>query len=290
MKNSGITSKLIVTALVVISLTNTGRGDIRIKRKLTTKQGVYESTLYIKGARQREEMNQLSRDGKHFNVAFVEQCDLQQLLQLDLQNKRYSIYTGTIPMGAANAFNQSQIPVDQELVNRARARSKGTLTETTTVIDTGERREMFGFTARHLKTSTIWEPRPKRCDGPELKRETDGWYIDLLYGIDCSPDLSGSITRGATFEGKCFSEYIKRNYWLEHRRHGPSSLGFPLLESTKWYNSKGDERLSRNEVLELSTEELSTSLFQVPEDFVRTEIKNYRRSFFDRVFSLLGRG
>jgi hypothetical protein len=289
MRHSDITSRLIVTALVVISLANTGRGDIRIKRKLTNKQGSYESTLYLKGKRQREEMDRLLRDGKHFNVAFVEQCDLQQLLKLDLQNKRYSIYTGTMPMGEAMAFNQPQFRVDQEVVNRLRARSKGTLTETTSVIDTGERREMFGFTARHLKTITIWDPEPKHCNG-ELKRETDGWYIDLMYGMDCSPDISGSITRAASLEGKCFSEYIKRNYWFEHKRNGPSSLGFPLLENTKWHDSKGDESVTRSEVLELSTEELNASLFQVPEGFVRTEVKFQRRSFFDRVFALLGRG
>ncbi len=289
MRTPGSKSRLILTALVLLGLAPTGRGDVRIKRKLTTKQGVYESTLYLKGARQREEMNRVGRDGKHLNVAFVEQCDLRQLLQLDLQNKRYSIYTGTMPMGAAMAFNQPQFRVDQDVVNRLRARSKGTLTETTTVIDTGERRELFGYTARHLKTITIWDPQPKRCDGTDLKRETDGWYIDLLYGLDCSPDLSGSITRGSSFEGKCFLDYTKRNYWIERKRKGPSSLGFPVLEITKWNGSRGEASQSRNEVLELSVEELNASLFQVPEGFVRTETMDDRRSFLDRVFSLLGR-
>lgn len=289
MRNPGTKSRLLVTALVLLTLADTGRGDIRIKRKVTTKQGAYESTLYLKGVRQREEMNRVLRDGKHFNVAFVEQCDLRQLLKLDLQNKRYAIYTGTMPMGAAMAFNQPQYRVDQDVVNRLRARSKGTLTETTTVTDTGERREMFGFTARHLKTVTIWDPQPKSCDGPDLKLETDGWYIDLLYGLDCSPDLSGSITRGTSFGGKCFLEYAKRNYWLEHKRNGPASLGFPVLEITKWSGGKGEVSVSRNEVLELSVEELNASLFQVPEGFVRTEIRDDRRSFFDRVFSLLSR-
>ncbi|MCU1265499.1 MAG: hypothetical protein JWM21_1817 [Acidobacteria bacterium] len=285
-----IKSRLIAITLLVFSLADIGRGDIRIKRKLTTKQGSYESTLYLKGKRQREEMNQLSRAGKKINVAFVEQCDLRQLLQLDLQNRRYSLYTGTLPMGAAMAFNEPQVPVDQELVDRFRAQSKGTLTEITTVIDTGERREMFGFTARHLKTVTVWVPQPKRCNGPDLKRETDGWYIDLLYGIDCSPDLSGSITRGSALQGKCISEYLfKRNYWLEHRRHGSSSLGFPLLESTRWHDHKGDKSVSTIEVLELSTEELNASLFQVPEGFVRAEIKRSQKSFLDRVVSLLGK-
>ncbi len=283
-------SRFMIATLVLISLAHTSLADIKIKRKTTFKRGGYESILYLKGARQREEMNQFSADGKQFSVAYVEQCDRKQMLWLDLQNRRYAVHSGGIPNGAAMAFNEPQVQVNQQLIDKARARSKGTLIETTTVTDTGERRDMFGFNARHLKTVTIWEPQPKTCDGAELRRETDGWYIDLLYGIDCSPDLSGSIMRGYSLDGKCFSEYLfKRHYWLEHKRNGPPSLGYPLFEITKWHTDKGDDNITRTEVLELSTEELSASLFEVPDGFVKTEIKHYRRSFFDRVFSFLAR-
>jgi len=193
-------------------------------------------------------------------------------------------------MGAAMAFNEPQVQVNQEQVDKARAQSKGQLLERTTVTDTGERREMFGFTARHLRTVTIWEPEPKHCDGPELRREIDGWYIDLLYGIDCSPDLSGSVTQGYSLEGKCFSEYLfKRNYWLERKRHGPASLGYPLLEVTKWTSDKNSENVTKTEVLELTTEDLSPSLFEVPDGFAQVQIEEYRPSFLDRVMSFLGR-
>jgi hypothetical protein len=283
-------SRLIVAAAILLSFTGSTFGDMRIRRKTTFKRGGYESTMYLKGKRQREEMNHFTGSGKQFSVAYVEQCDLKQFVWLDLQNKRFALHTGGLPMGAAMAFNEQQVQVNQELVEKARARSKGTLTETTTVIDTGERREMFGFTARHVKTVTVWEPQPKRCDGPELRRETDGWYIDLLYGIDCSPDLSGSITRGYSLDGKCFSDYLfKRNYWMERKRHGPASLGYPLLEVTRWNAAKDQENVSRTEVLELSIEELSPSLFEVPREYTKVEMQQYRPSIFDRVLSFLGK-
>jgi len=283
-------SKPLVVALLLLSLAGIGKGDIRIKRRTTFKKGGYDSILYLKGKRQREEMNQFSPSGKQFSVAYVEQCDLKRFVWLDLYNKRYALHTGGMPMGAAMAFNEPQIQGNQELIDKARARSKGVLTETTTVTDTGERREMFGFTARHLKTVTTWEPEPKHCEGPEMRRETDGWYIDLMYGIDCSPDLSGSITRGFSLEGKCFSEYLfKRNYFLERKRHGPASLGYPLLETTKWNNGKGEESVTRTEVIELSTDELSASLFEVPDGFAEVEIQEYRPSILDRVMSFLGK-
>lgn len=283
-------TKLSSAALILCGLANASLADIRIKRRTTFKRGGFESVLFLKGQRQREEMNQVSPDGKQFTVAYLEQCDLKRFVWLDLQNKRYALHTGGIPMGAAMAFNEPQVQVNQEMIDKARARSKGQLLETTTVTDTGERREMFGFTARHVKTVTVWEPEPKRCDGPELRRETDGWYIDLLYGIDCSPDLSGSVTQGYTLEGKCFSEYLfKRNYWLERKRQGPSSLGYPLLEVTKWNSDKKGENVTRTEVLELTTDDLSSSLFEVPDGFAQVQIEQYRPSLLDRVMSFLGR-
>ena len=189
------------------------------------------------------------------------------------------------------AFGEPQTPPNQDAVNRAKAHSKGLLTMTTTVIDTGERKQMFGFTARHLKTVTVWEASPKKCQSPHVSAETDGWYVDLLYGIDCSPDLSGSETLPwLLLNGKCFTEYgIKRRYWVERKRIGPASLGFPLLETRKAYDDKGQAEVTKEEVLELSTAELDASLFDVPPGFVSTEPRNSERSFFDRVFSFISR-
>ena len=100
-------SKPLVAALVLLSLTDTGKSDVRIKRRTTFKKGGYDSILYLKGKRQREEMNQFSRDGKEFSVAYVEQCDLRRFVWLDVSNKRYALHTGGMPMGAAMAFRAS---------------------------------------------------------------------------------------------------------------------------------------------------------------------------------------
>src|SRR6266550_3948291 len=119
-------SRFMIATLVLISLAHTSLADIKIKRKTTFKRGGYESILYLKGARQREEMNQFSADGKQFSVAYVEQCDRKQMLWLDLQNRRYAVHSGGIPNGAAMAFNEPQVQVNQQLIDKARARSKGT--------------------------------------------------------------------------------------------------------------------------------------------------------------------
>lgn len=287
----GRISRLIIAVLLLLSVTATGFGDIRIKKKVTTREGDagYVTILYVRGNRQREEIIQPPRGGRReFSVAYVQQCDLEQFVWIDLLGKRYSVHKGGEPLAKVMAFNEPQMPVDQARVDRYRARTKSVLNQTTTVIDTGERREMFGFIARHLKTITVWEFQPKKCEGPEMKHEIDGWYVDLFYGVDCSPDLSGSIIRGTAMpEGKCFAK--QRNYWLERKYNGPVSLGFPLIETSKHYTRKGEEEVFTTEVVELSRDDLDASLFEAPAGFTVVEPRPYRKPLLERVFSFIRR-
>jgi len=126
-----------------------------------------------------------------------------------------------------------------------------------------------------------------------LSFETDGWYVDLLYGIECSPDLSGSIPHTQSFpsdEDECFFHYlIKSRYWTERKRSGPWPLGFPLLETTTTYDNKGKARVMTDEVLELSTAELDAALFDAPAGFARVEFKSHGASLFDKILSRIGK-
>ena len=287
--------KWMIAALLVGSVVSTGLADIRIRRRVAVKNGNYETITFLKGARQRNEVRYSQPQGKAAEFASVEQCDLKQLIWIDLTNKRFAVHIGGTPSGAVMAFNELQIPARlQEKHRRAQelARRRGLLTGTTTVIDTGERREMFGFTARHIKTVTVWEGSPKTCDSPGMIAKTDGWYTDLFYGIDCSADLSGSINQThMSGTGKCFTEYaIKRRYWVEHKRIGPASLGYPLVEGRTSYNDKGEAEVITEEVLDLSTAALDASLFEAPEGYAQVDFNTDNRSFFHRLLSFLGKG
>ena len=55
------------------------------------------------------------------------------------------------------------------------------------VTDTGEKKDMFGYKARHLKTV-------KTADGS--KTETDGWYIDLKEAAACGQEDAAGANRG----------------------------------------------------------------------------------------------
>jgi hypothetical protein len=208
--------------------------------------------------------------------AFINDCARHQFIWLDLVNSRYNLWSGGVPYAVIAAFNEQQFPSPAP----APPGIKGTIFETTSVTDTGERREMFGFEARRLKTLTTWRVEPDACDTGAARVETDGWYVDLLYGVDCSPDLSGAIPRTFVEIGgsRCLTKrFNTRKYFFRRRYEGQARLGFPLLETTRAYDERGVVTEKTREVLELSTGALDDALFAVPAGFARFEPREGRR-------------
>src|SRR5499427_5963632 len=67
-----------------------------------------------------------------------------------------------------------------------RSRKGGVITITRTSTDTGERQDMFGYKARHIKSSMIIESSPDACNQSHMKMEVDGWYADLSANFSCA--------------------------------------------------------------------------------------------------------
>jgi hypothetical protein len=283
--------RTVATTTVMLCLATNALADMKIRWRISSDRGFVENVLYLKGARQREEMSRTPHGGTALDVAYLTQCDQKQFIWLDFTNKQYAVHSGGEPLGVMLAFNETQATPSPAVAARLAAiKWRGLWTETTTVTDTGERQEMFGFTARHIKTTTVWHAEPQACDGPTARRETDGWYITLLYGIDCSPDISGTIRRGVPIpQSRCFNYYNTHRYRYEHKQVGSSQLGFPLKETTTLYGDRGLMEEVRNEVLELSTAALDDALFEVPGDYTRVKFKTYRRPLLERLLSLFRR-
>jgi hypothetical protein len=254
-------------AALLCAVASAARADVRVRWR-SSASFVYEETLYLKGSSQRREMKWRAPEGQEMITAYVFDCARHHLLWLDLVNRHYNVFDGLSPASTDAAFNE------QQFAPPAYPRLKGTLTEITAVTDTGERREMFGFKARRLKTLTTWRVEPDACDAGGARVETDGWYVDLLYGVDCSPDLSGAMPRmSVEVEGsKCLvKRFNTRQYIYRRRYEGQARLGFPLAETTRAYDERGGVREKTREVLELSTDALSDALFAVPAGYARVE-------------------
>jgi hypothetical protein len=232
--------------------------DIKIRVRTVMEGQSYESTQYIKGARERNEMS----IGQGF--VSLTQCDLQRTVQINDQAKTYMIQSmndGGATPGAQTDGSKPQPPAQPQ------QKRGGIVTMVNTITDTGERKEMFGFTARHIKTSMASESTPEACNQDKTRMETDGWYIDLNYGLDCQTRAAQAQSR-AYGRTQCQDEYRYKNI-------GSGKLGFPLDSITTMFNADGARTVIRREVIELSRATLEASLFDIPAGY--TEAKDYQQ-------------
>ncbi len=103
----------------------------------------------------------------------ITQCDLRRTIQINDRARKYMIS----PMDS-DVSSDSSGP-DVVAPSAGQNRRGGLITMTVNTIDTGERKDMFGFTARHLKRTMMSQSSPDACQQQHMKIETDGWYINL---------------------------------------------------------------------------------------------------------------
>jgi hypothetical protein len=227
------------------------RGDFKITIKTNMAGQDMQSTTMIKGLRERSET---AMGGMSMGMVTVTQCDLKRTIQINDRARKYTITpmesddSGVVSpeggMGAASGGGTS--------------RRGGVVTMTVNTIDTGERKQMFGFTARHLKRTTMIESSPDACQQQQIKTETDGWYINLEYGLSC-----GGTGRPPQMGNRPAPQGCRDRY--QSKRTGPVNLGYPLIETMTMYGSDGSVQFTMSkEVTELSRQTLDAALFDVP--------------------------
>jgi hypothetical protein len=144
-----------------------------------------------------------------------------------------------------------------------------TLRIETTTLDTGERKEFFGHTARHVIITRKQIPLERSHSEPQ-ETVTDGWYIDLDPQVSCDWRLSkGKRAHGYVVAGKQPAEKP------EFVDIGESETGFPVQSvmvskgtytlpdgTNKQTNSKTETLVTQ---LELGS--LDPGLFEIPPRF-----------------------
>lgn len=209
------------------------------------------STVYVKGMRKRTESSGMMGIGA--DVATIEQCDLKRSVKVSDKKKQYFV-TPFATGGAetAGAAPRSAAP--------GKATKGGTLTMTSSINDTGERKQMFGLTARHIKTSMKMESSPDACSPVNMAIQTDGWYVDLPQ-FSCP--LNGSAST-MPYQRPARNGCQDRTILKET---GSGKLGFPLqyTQTLDGGDSGDGSNMSQSlETLEFSKATLDDSLFDVP--------------------------
>lgn len=221
--------------------------DLKIRQRFTASGQSFEQTRYIKGARERSES---SMEGMPVTIM---QCDMKRYVRLNDKSRTYTI----------DQAQTNNTDVDN---NKSNANQRGgVITYNYHRIDTGERKQMFGYTAHRIKTTIEMIPSADACSKATMKMEQDGWYIDMDNGgADCSMGAYTQGNGGGT-GGGC-SDKVKMNFT------GTQNYKFPLDETTTMFMPGGANYTSRTEVIEMSREQLSATLFEVPAGY--TQVKD----------------
>src|SRR5947209_3445792 len=216
--------RLIRVFAVLLCVQAVALADLKVTRKNGAGGYNGQSTVYIKGQRQRTESPAMTT---------IQQCDLRRTIQINDRTKMYLV----MPDAAGQTADTSSAPAPAP--QAATQTRRGAVVQITqSIVDTGERKQMFGFNARHIKTTNVIDAPPEACNPGHTESETDGWYIDLAAGFSCDTDRpSAPPSRRARPD--CVDQYRVRHT-------GAGRLGFPVMVKTTYKSTGqgGDESMA----------------------------------------------
>jgi hypothetical protein len=184
--------------------------DVQITTSYNADGQAAEATISSNGKRMRYDYGN--------GVVMLRYCDQQKMVQIDDKAKTF------VTVSAAEASKPAE----------------GAKTE---VSDTGERKELFGHQAKHLKITEI-------TTGKKERTETDGWYVDLA-------------TLGACFAGDAVS----------------ADRGYPASYTITAYGESGKPTSNVTmKITGMAEGPLSSSLFDVPEGYKDTSLREVAKT------------
>jgi hypothetical protein len=214
--------------------------DLVVTTRYASGDTTTTSTVSARGRRERIDY------GSELSV--IAQCDTGHLLQVNDQHKRFlstPLDPSTDPAPAAKP-----------------PKNGGVITYTTVVTDLGERKTMFGTTARHTKIVVTKEVSADACDKHHDRVETDGWFIDTPASVSCSAADRRAV---AVIAAGCRDEV---KYIDGDRVH----VGYPVAYSTVTTTDEAKATTMTMEVTSFERQTLTDALFSVADDYkeVRT--------------------
>jgi len=255
--------QLATAALLVTAAAASARADLRIKQRMSVSGQSIESEVAIKGQRQRTEQ-QLAPGMKTVSIM---QCDLKRMLNIGEAARKYTV----TPLGGeADDAAATPAPAAAKRPAPGAARRGGLVTYVMTLTDTGERKQMLGYTARRIKTVMRSEPSPDACQKEPFHLETDGWYIDFEYNFSCLTESQVASPNYMGARPECQDR-------VRYRRTGTAKLGYPVHVTTTFYKDAQPQFTTTTEVISITRATLDAALFDVPAGY--TEARDARELY-----------
>jgi hypothetical protein len=226
--------------------------DLKLKTRMAMEGFNMDSTVYIKGQRERSEQ---IMPGMNLVMTTIKQCDLRRDVQLNDAAKVYKIEPFADPTPVTSAPRSATPP---PTTNRP-TRKGGVVTMNVTMTDTGERKEMFGYQARRLKLTMSMTTSPDACAKGAMRMESDGWYIDFNNNFSCREEYvpRQMLERQRPNKPDCVDEF-------RYNVKGSVRMGYPADVTTTMFDEKGKGFAMRQQILELSRAKLEQALFEIP--------------------------
>jgi hypothetical protein len=206
--------------------------DVRYTAKYTAGDQVTESTSFFTDKRERYELG---------DIILIKQRDQSRNVQISRTANTYVI----LPEVALTAATP------------AAPKPPGVVTMTTSFVDLGDRKDMFGHTARHVRTVIERLPEPGACDQTKLRSDTDAWYIDMPKALAAVPDP----VKATGSPSGCLDE-IKTS-----ESGDPKLLGFPISYRTTLTDLGDKDAKPTEAAMEITAFEvlrLDNALFEIP--------------------------
>ncbi len=217
--------------------------DVTIASTYTTGDKTATSVASIKAARRRIEYGN--------DLVTLQQCDTKQTLELNGKTQTY----------LATPFEDSSAPLPP-----APANSKGgQITYTTTVTDTGEKKELFGYPARRLLTVVTKEASATACNRKPEKIETDGWYVDFPEALSCTGARQTAARVEIDPKSNCRDE-------VHFVRAATPVVGYPVAYTMTATGGTEKPAVTTLETSSLKTLTIPPSSFELPDGYL--EVKN----------------
>lgn len=207
--------------------------DIRFKSTYTNGDQVTESSTFIHEARERYELG---------DTILLKQHDQKRVVQISRASNTYLV---SAEGAAAAAADTAAAPAPPGVVMVAVA-----------IVDTTERKTVFGQEARHIKTTIDRQPQTGACDKSKIRIETDAWYIDQPKALASAPAEPPPAARAG-----CADE-IKTTESGDARL-----LGFPISYRTTF--TEPDDKDAKPtvvamEITDFEVTKLDGTLFDIP--------------------------
>ncbi len=217
--------------------------DSKIKTKHTMMGHSTESTVYIKGARERSETSAM---GMGPGLVTLTQCDEKRIVTINPQANTCMV----VPLGGEGG------PGPAATAAAAGSSGKGgVITFTVNTVDTGERQKMLGLTVRHIKSTMNAESSPGACSKTSMHSESDGWYADIAPSLSCSMGMMPPPSRSGGRAG-CQDT-------VRFKHTGGSHPGYPIKQTTTM-QVEGHSFTTVSEVVAVDNGPLDASLFEMP--------------------------